>query len=223
MRLVRSLRRRLNHFWRLYIRKDPFLVAVTKWFADNGDATLRLDYPLSSDSVVFDVGGYQGDFAEAVYSRFGCRIFLFEPVPEFYAHCVRRFSGNPAVTCLNYGLAARSGSFPIQLSDDASSFKRSVTNGPVCNAEVRGVADAVTALGVKKIDLMKINIEGGEFELLPALVDSGVIEQTRFVQVQFHDFIDGAGPARDAIRRSLARTHHEQWCYPFVWESWERN
>ena len=31
---------------------------VDRWFGDNGDHTLRLDYPLNEDSVVLDLGGY---------------------------------------------------------------------------------------------------------------------------------------------------------------------
>jgi hypothetical protein len=27
----------------------------TQWYADNGDATLRLDYELNEESVVFDI------------------------------------------------------------------------------------------------------------------------------------------------------------------------
>jgi FkbM family methyltransferase len=222
MRLIRSLQGRAANFWRLHIRRDPFFRAVAQWFADNGDGTLRLDYPLNASSVVFDVGGYHGDFADAMFRKFGCRVFVFEPVPEFNAHCVKRFAGNPAITCLNYGLAARSGWLPIQVSEDASSFKRELDAAPAQRAEVRSLATVVAALGVDTIDLMKVNIEGGEFDLLPALVETGLVKRTRYIQVQFHTFIDGAEAARDAVRSSLALTHREQWCYPFVWESWAR-
>ena len=33
---------------------------VERWFADDGDNTLRLNYPLDENSVVFDVGAYKG-------------------------------------------------------------------------------------------------------------------------------------------------------------------
>jgi len=34
---------------------------VIPWFAVNGDQTLRLNYDLDANSLVFDLGGYKGD------------------------------------------------------------------------------------------------------------------------------------------------------------------
>ena len=222
MRLLRGVRSRLEHFWRLYVLRDQFYRTVTKWFADDGDATLRLDYPLDASSVVFDVGGYRGDFADAIFKRFGCRVFIFEPVSDFYQRCLERFRGNDAIKCLNYGLARTTGFFQIHLAEDGSSFELDSGSGLAETAQSRSITEVVDELGVGVIDLIKINIEGGEFDLLPAMIDSGLVKRTRHIQVQFHNFIDGAQAARDSIRRSLALTHREKWCYPFVWESWER-
>ena len=46
-----------------------------RWFADNGDRTHRLNYDLNSNSVVFDVGGYKGDFAFSIYEKLIKKIF----------------------------------------------------------------------------------------------------------------------------------------------------
>ena len=41
------------------ILKDSFYIEVRRWFKDQGDSKLRLNYPkLNKDSIVFDVGGY---------------------------------------------------------------------------------------------------------------------------------------------------------------------
>ena len=69
---------------------------------------------------------------------------------------------------------------------------------------------------------MKLNIEGGEFPLLEAMLSSGLISLVRHLQVQFHRFVPDADRRRDAIRTALARTHAQNWCYPYVWESWSR-
>jgi hypothetical protein len=67
---------------------------------------------------------------------------------------------------------------------------------------------------------MKINIEGGEFDLLPAAIDSGLIERIKFIQVQFHQFIPNAIENRLQIHKALEKSHRQMWCYDFVWESW---
>ena len=212
---------KVSYFYKLYILRDPFLWAVRGWFADRGDQTLRLNYKLDKSSVVFDVGGYLGDYAEAIFQKFGCRVYLFEPVPNFYDECVKRFSGNPSIICLNYGLSSRSGWFEINLNNNESSFEKIGAGVTTQQAEVRSISEVVTELGIEKIDLIKINIEGGEFDLLPAIVDSGLVERIKYIQVQFHNFVPSAADARFCIRNSLEKTHREMWNYEFVWESWE--
>ena len=41
---------------------------------------LRYKYPLTKDSVVLDVGGYKGTFAAEIVRRYGCHVYVFEPV-----------------------------------------------------------------------------------------------------------------------------------------------
>lgn len=209
---------KVMRLFRREVLRDPFLLAVKRWFRDDGDNTLRLDYPLNPDSIVWDLGGYHGDFAHQIYQRYGCRVFVFEPMPAFHAQCVVRFAGNDKITCLKFGLSDKAGWFDISESADASSFVRG--NGAGQQAELRPITEMFDELGLKCVDLLKINIEGGEYEVLPALIDAGLIDRVRCIQVQFHNFIPEAKEKRDAIRTLLANTHIEMWNYPFVWESW---
>lgn len=213
---------RAVRLFRREVLRDPFLLAVKRWFRDKGDDTRRLDYPLDHDSIVWDVGGFHGDFAARIHQRYGCRVWVFEPVPVYYRHCVERFAGNERIRCLPFGLSARAGWFDISDSGDASSFVRSESGCEVQKAELRPVTTMFSDLGIGRVDLLKINIEGGEYDVLPALIESGLIERVRYIQVQFHDFVPDAASRREAIRRGLARTHSEMWNYPFVWESWAR-
>ena len=219
--LFAKLANRLVYLYRLYVIRNPFQVNVKRWFADRGDETLRLNYPLDKQSIVFDVGGYLGDYAQAIHRKFGCRVYLFEPVPKFYDQCVSRFSGNPSITCFNYGLSSTSGFFSINLNNNESSFKKADDTGVKEVAEVRAFPSVVTELGLENIDLIKMNIEGGEFDLLPSILTSGLIGKVKYIQVQFHDFQADAAVARTRIRSALQKTHREMWNYEFVWESWE--
>lgn len=209
---------KVMRLFRREVLRDPFLLEIKRWFRDDGDNTLRLDYPLNPDSIVWDLGGYQGDFAHQIYQRYGCRVFLFEPMPAFHAQCVARFAGNDKITCLKFGLSDKAGWFDISESADASSFVRG--NGAGQQAELRPITEVFDELGLNCVDLLKINIEGGEYEVLPALIDTGLIDRVRYIQVQFHNFVPGASAKRDTIRTALAKTHVEMWNYPFVWESW---
>ena len=64
---AKKVANRFIRFYRLYVQKDEFTVEMTRWFSDKGDETLRLDYPkLNEESIVFDLGGFKGDFAQAI-------------------------------------------------------------------------------------------------------------------------------------------------------------
>jgi hypothetical protein len=70
---------------------------------------------------------------------------------------------------------------------------------------------------------MKINIEGGEYDLLDHLIETGWIRRIRDVQIQFHDFVSGATQRMHHIQAALKNTHHTTYQYPFVWENWHIN
>ena len=88
--------------------------------------------------------------------------------------------------------------------------------------ELRDAAEVLPALGVDHIDLIKINIEGGEYELLERLLDTGLARHIGHLQVQFHRFVPGAAERRERIRARLKETHVLHYDYDFVWESWTR-
>jgi FkbM family methyltransferase len=221
MNLLLKIQNKILFLYRLYIQRDPFLLEAKRWFKDQGDETLRLNYPLSPDSIVFDVGGYHGDFAAAIYERYGCKVYIFEPVPEFYQGCVARFQGNQKIVCLNYGLASTDGWLDIGLADNASSFDSPFAKEDKQQVQVSSIVDCIRELEVSQIDLLKINIEGGEFDIIPAIIESGDIRNVQYLQVQFHNFVARANEQRARIRTQLATTHMEMWNYDFVWESWK--
>jgi FkbM family methyltransferase len=217
--IPRILKDRVLRLYKLHILKDQFTVAVTKWFRDRGDETLRLNYPLNEESVVFDLGGYKGDFAFEINKKYGCNVFVYEPVREFYEQCVLRFNNNPKVKCFNYGLSNETGEAFISDENDGSSvFKNNSSNNK--QITLKAFKEEYWRLDISQIDLLKINVEGSEFLILPHLIQHDLIKNIKDLQVQFHTFFPNAELLRKDIRANLKKTHKEQWNYPFVWESW---
>lgn len=189
------------------------------WKSVKGDTTLRLDYPLNDRSIVFDVGGYQGDFAAAIHEKYGSKVYIFEPHPTFYAQLCERFSGNEAIIPCKYGLSGTDGSFTLSDDADASSFSQS-NSGHIC--DVKSFQTAVYELSVQKVDLMKVNIEGEEYDLLSAMIANQQHKIVEHLQVQFHDFFPDSAARRNLLTSSLGETHVRKWCYDFIWESWTK-
>ena len=219
--------KKIKNFYKLYIVKDDTVVAFAKWFKDEGDKNHRLNYPLTSESIVFDLGGYKGDFAAKIYDKFNCYVNIFEPVKEYYLYCENRFERNKKIKCFNYGLSNENGSFLISLDDNRSSLiKNNISEHylPALQEKVliKSFSEELKILKVEHIDLLKINVEGSEFSILADIISRKLITKIKYLQVQFHTFYPNSKKLRDEIRSKLSETHEEEWNYPFVWESWKK-
>ena len=194
---------------------------VIPWFKDNGDKTLRLNYNLNEKSMVFDLGGYEGQWTSDIYCMYNCTVYIFEPVESFYNQIVARFKKNKHIKPFMFGLSNDNKKETLSIeADSSSSFKK---EGKLAEIELKKASEFIKKNKIKKIDLMKINIEGGEYELLEHLIETKDIKKIQNIQVQFHDFIPDAERRMKNIQNNLEKTHHVTYQYPFVWENWERN
>ncbi|HVV15522.1 MAG TPA: glycosyltransferase [Candidatus Paceibacterota bacterium] len=153
------------------LRVHYFEGKTIPWRLANGDANLRVEYPLASSSLIYSIGEKNAQWAEVMRRRYGCM--------------VRTLASWPAVTDVGKDLEAR----------------------------IRGQGD---------IDLLSLYMDGGEYELLEMLLDSGTVQSIRNIQIKFDDSAPDAISRVRAIRKRLRETHAPTYQYDFVWENWER-
>jgi FkbM family methyltransferase len=179
---------------------------------------LRVDFKdIDKNSLVIDLGGYKGDWTSEIIQRYDPKVFIFEPLIDYHKHICDRFNLNSNVHPINCGLGARNETIEMYHSQDGSG---AFVEG---KSEIVNIIDAHTFFidnSINSIDLFKINIEGGEYELLEYLILTGDILKIKKIQVQFHDFIPNAISRRSKIINSLAKTHKQNWNFYFVWEEW---
>ncbi len=205
--------------FKTYVLRDRFLLSAKQWFKDDGDKTLRLNYPLNENSIVFDIGGYEGKFADEIFNKYQCTIYVFEPVDKFYKSICERFKNNSKIKVFNFGLSDKDEEMMISISDDASSIHKDADNKQ--KIRLKSINDFIIENKIQHINLMKINIEGGEFQVLPALIDSNFVANIENLQIQFHNFIPNSVEMRENIRKELSKTHQLTYDYYFVWENWK--
>lgn len=169
-------------------------------------------------SLVFDIGGFQGNWAADIHTRYGARIHVFEPHPVFAVAIRERFDGKDAIIIHEFALGLSEGILSLSDDGDASSSFRNATR--TVAGRIEPVSGFFARSDIPRIDLMKVNIEGGEYDLLPALVEAGIMPRISILQVQFHLFTEDDIQRREAIRAALAETHDCDWSYDFVWEQW---
>lgn len=191
---------------------------VKPWLSVNGDRTLRLNYELNENAVVFDLGGYEGQWASDIFSKYKCTIYLFEPFSPYAKNIQERFAKNDKIHVFTFGLGKADKKLTLYSDNDASSvFKK---NGQAHDIEIKKASTFIRNKGISVIDLMKINIEGGEYELLEELIEEGTVKTIKNIQVQFHDFVPDALARMQNIQQLLATTHRPTYQYEFVWENW---
>jgi FkbM family methyltransferase len=194
--------------------------AIDFFRATARDPDLRYRYDLDATSVILDVGGYFGEWAQVISRRTGARVHVFEPVDRFHRVIVGNLAEHPNVSCWPYGLGARDETIRLALEGPGSARVRGTTDVASVEGELRDVSSVLDELGIDHVDLCKINIEGGEYDLLERVIQTGWLPKIRQLQVQFHEWYPDAHRRRRRIRRSLRATHEQQWNYPWVFESW---
>lgn len=196
-------------------------VAHESWVCADGDHTLRMDYAIKANEIVLDIGGFEGQWASDIFARYLCDVHVFEPVPKFAQSIRQRFENNSNIHIHEAALGNRSDSISISIDGDASSTL--LIGERDIEVALMSCSDLILKHGWDEIALVKINIEGGEYELLEHLIETGLIARIRDIQVQFHDFVPDAHARMFAIQQKLCQTHHLTYYFPFIWENWKRN
>jgi len=189
-------------------------------------AGILLDGSIEPHDVILDVGAYNGEWAAQMRSRHDAFVHVFEPNPQLFDVLGRAFAGDPKVVLHPFGLAARNSTARLKIAGMGSSVYSGSpadwTATDSADIELRDVKEVFDELGLRDVAMLKINIEGGEYDLLNRLIACGFHTKCNCIRVQFHEWYEGARRLRKRIVAELARTHDPEWSYPFVWESWRR-
>lgn len=180
----------------------------------------RYEYPLNADSVALDCGGYEGKWAAGIYEKYGCTIHVLEPVKQFFEQIVRRFAGVPRIKLYNWGIGEISGYSSFGIRADSTGAWADAPEPEVVH--IKSVEEVFDYLKLDRVDVMKVNIEGGEWEVVPALISSGLILRVANLQVQWHPVGKGSEEKFAALQQRLAMTHSLTFDAGWVWQNWRR-
>ena len=169
---------------------------------------LRYEYDLKPDDVVIDLGAYRGEWANEIRARYGCCVVAVEPTDSI--------DGYP---CEYIKKAAWL--FDGSLRVGGAFYYTSAFEDPTHEYECFDINSLLSRYD--EIALLKINIEGAEYDLLGHIIFHGLLPRIKNLQVQFHLVEDDdSGSRYESIAESLSDSHSLTWRYPFVWENWRR-
>ena len=158
---------------------------------------------LRADSVVYSVGiGEDISFDLALIERFGCKVHGFDPTPRSLAWLEaqalpERFVVHP------YGIADIDGTLGFTPPANPAHVSHSVLGNGAERVElpVKRLETVLRELGHERLDVLKLDIEGAEYAVLDALLETGPLP--RQLCVEFHHGISGV--ELGATERLLAR------------------
>jgi len=209
---------------------DPYYQEIREWFAARGDATYITNHPLTESSIVFDIGAYTGVWAEKIKNIVDCKLYLIEPIHEFYKEIQQRFAGISNVKYKQVGIGLKEDTLDICVANNGDATK--IVNANHANNENHANTVAIQMESMEKImkdwdiqeiDLLQINIEGAEYDVLDKWIETGTIQKIKTIQIQFHNFaeIDNYVGRRENIRRHLKELgFREKYNFQWVWECW---
>ena len=126
---------------------------------------------LSAGDTVLDVGGFKGEtaivFADAVGET--GQVYAFEPVPAAYQSMIGNIKANGLegiITPINKGCSSVSKQAAVVSAAEGAPWSYvSEADGSV-DVELTSIDDFVDANGLKRVDIIKIDVEGFESDVL---------------------------------------------------------
>lgn len=170
---------------------------ITIGYHEGFDESLRYEYDLKPTDKVLDIGSYRREFADKIIAMYGCEVECFDALDNKTAWL---FDGK------------------LQMGGNYL-YTSSLADNPDKEYWCVDIAKYLQ----EEISLCKINIEGGEYELINYIGMKGLMHNIKNLQVQFH-LVSGYNSVDlyEKIAENLSLTHRLTWRFPFVWENWER-
>lgn len=165
---------------------------------------------LDEFSIVYSLGvGDTINFDLALIERSGAMVYAFDPTPSSFdtldkANLPREFRFNP------WAVAGKDGELRLYPRQKASGDKSEtmytlvgedgVTDEPIV-VPAYSLASIVDKLGHARIDLLKMDIEGAEYDVLDSMLEANI--RPKQLLVEFHHRFSGIG--LDATRQTIER------------------
>jgi FkbM family methyltransferase len=161
--------------------------------------------PLPAEPVIVDCGANIG-IATLFFAHHypGCRVTAFEPDPKAFAMLAYNTSGLDDVTVHNVALGREKGTIRFYVEPDMpgslrmSGIKERKGNGQTITVDCVPLSSFLPV----DVDLLKIDVEGMEWEILDDLEASGAIAGVQRLAIEYHHHLPAE---RDDLASFLER------------------
>lgn len=146
---------------------------------------------LDAGSVVYSAGvGEDISFDLALRDRCGATIYAFDPTPRSIEWVAAQDLG-PSFVMHGYGLAGEDATLRFAPPTNPKHISHTLLDRPetqhaAIEVPVRRLSSVMEELGHDSLDVLKMDIEGAEYDVIDEIVDAGIdVDQ---ILVEFHHF-----------------------------------
>ena len=179
---------------------------------------------LRPEDVVIDLGAHVG-FAAMEFAHYAGRVYAFEPHPIIFAELVRNTRRANNIVPVQKAVSDVAGQCNLYSDDaerkftDGSTLAMGKSNVSYANSylvEAVNLADFIRDLD-GPVRMIKMDVEGLEYQIIETLLDGGVMPQVNMVYVEDHcDRISGLSDQRARVEARIAEMGLAQ-KFDFAW------
>lgn len=178
-----------------------------KWMGNNYGGFYIFPDLINNRSKIYSFGiGEDISFDIDLINDYKCEVFGFDPTPKS-ALWVSSNNPNKLFNFYQYGIGSASGNLKFYLPKNENHISgsfinhKNVSENESVLVNLKTLNDIITELNHSRIDILKMDIEGAEYEVLDNILESGIdISQ---ILIEFHDrfFNDGREKTINAIAK----------------------
>ena len=195
-----------------------------KRWTDGEFERLRYEYDLDNTSICLDLGAFYNDWGKKISDMYHSpTIYAFEAIPAIWNIGQENIVDYSNIRSLNYAVGKSNCEMTITMGPalGVSSSFYIQEEGEKINVTVRDIKEVFEELNISNVDLMKLNIEGSEYDVLERLIECNLHIHIKNIQVQFHRLTDDYLNRYNNIREKLKETHELTYEFEFIWENWK--
>jgi FkbM family methyltransferase len=169
------------------------------------------DLSLPQNPVVIDIGGFIGDFALYAVKRLNARkVIVCEPAPRNWALLLKNIANNryeDRIEPVNKAVTADGSS--VMMNIDAPDEFQSMVSAHCTGEEAMSIVPGISLAqllrdhAIESVDLLKIDVEGGEYAILEGM-PADVFSRIRNIVFEYHD-IEGGWAMLESVKQRLLR------------------
>ena len=133
------------------------------------DYQMLSSFKIKPGDIVFDIGAHIGSFSVYAANK-GAKVYAFEPNKENYQRLLENIQMNGyqnMIKVYNHGIYNKEGEVGFSIHGQ-NSGGHSVDGGPEI-IRVRRIEDIIAEENIEMINLIKIDVEGSEYEIFPGI------------------------------------------------------